>query len=268
MKKYFIHLNGRSVGPYTFEELRNMRIQPTTPVWFDGLGNWKNAGDVLELKGLFNASPQTFYQQQNYSNPGTTTRSTSTFTNTNLSGNIAPDNTTRNIIIIIVVAVILVFAGIGAFVYYKQQKIREAQEEMMRDQEYQEQTQSDAQALIDSLNAVVSADTAGLTSIEDYGSSEYSGRFNNYSGGILTVKGSGTTDLNVKLEYNSADGCYGTVEGTGREIENHKIKMRTSDGCSLTIRYSTGFVNIEESPACAAAHGSDCSFDGIYSKEH
>jgi hypothetical protein len=265
MKKYFVHLNGRSVGPYTFEELRNMRIQPTTPVWFDGLGNWKNAGDVLELKGLFTANPQTFYQQQpNYSNPGGT-RSSSTFTSTNLSGTVQRDNTSRNVIIIVVVVMVLVFAGIGAAVYYKQQKMKEM-EEMLRTDEYQ-RSQDEAQAIVDSLNAA--GDTAtNIVAMEDYGSSVYSGRFNNYSGGILTVKGSGTSDLEVTLEYNSADGCSGSVSGTAHEIEDHKIKLRTSDGCTLNIRYSTGFVEIEESAGCSSAHGSDCSFDGIYSKEH
>lgn len=263
MKKYFIHLNGRSVGPYSFEELRNMRIQQTTPVWFDGLGGWKNAGDVLELKGLFVANPQTFYQQQNFSNQTTGTgRSTSTFTNTNLSGTIRPDNSSRKLILIIVAVVMLLSAGAGVFIYNQQQKQKRLAEEMMRDMEYQENIQSDAQAMMDSLNEVV------VEEAEDYGSSVYSGRFNNYTGGILTVKGSGTDNLEVRLEYNSSDGCTGSVSGTAREIENHKIKMKTSDGCTLNIRYSTGFVTIEESAGCSSAHGSDCSFDGIYSEQH
>ena len=265
MKKYFIHLNGRSVGPYSFEELRNMRIQQTTPVWYDGLGNWKNAGDVPELKALFVSNPQTFYQQPNFPGPGGAARSTSTFTNTNLSGTIARNNSSRNLVLIIVAVVILIFAGAGAFVYLQQQKQKRMAEELIRAREYQQQIESDAQAVIDSMNETVVEQAPEPA--EDYGSSIYAGRFNNYSGGILTVKGSGTTDLEVKLEYNSPDGCTGSVSGTAREIGDHKIRMKTNDGCSINIRYSNRFVSVEES-GCSSAHGSDCSFDGIYSVDH
>lgn len=58
MKKYFLHLYGQSVGPYSFEELRTMNFAPTTPVWFDGLGNWRNANQIPELQSLFVPNPQ------------------------------------------------------------------------------------------------------------------------------------------------------------------------------------------------------------------
>src|SRR4029079_13704331 len=54
MKKYFLHDGVNQQGPFTFEELRAKNITPKTQVWFDPMPAWKPAGEVDELKSLFN----------------------------------------------------------------------------------------------------------------------------------------------------------------------------------------------------------------------
>ncbi len=57
MKKYFIYQDNQQVGPLTFEELQERKVGKDTMVWFDGLAEWKKAGDLLELNDLFQAGP-------------------------------------------------------------------------------------------------------------------------------------------------------------------------------------------------------------------
>jgi hypothetical protein len=261
MKKYFLHLNGSSVGPYSYEDLRVMRIQKTTPVWYDGLGNWKNAGDVMELRGLFSSNASTFTTPQNYSNPAQ--RSTYNFQGDNLSGNIGQKKSNSTAIGVIIGVAVLIFVGAGIFIYVKKQQEERRMEEVMNDlQSYQDQnmpsTESESEAPPE---VIVEAPSV------DYGSSTYAGRFNNYNGGILTVIGSDENSLAVSLKLDPSYGCSGEVTGIATVIDDHKIQVKTSSGCKLTIKYSAGFVNITESSACGSERGESCSFDGIYSKE-
>lgn len=270
MKKYFIHVNGSNVGPYSYEELKAMRIQKTTPVWYDGLGNWKNAGDVMELRALFTSNATTFTTSQpysstqQYSNPAS--RSTYNF-NDNLSGNTAGNKSGRNVVAIVIVVVILVFAGAGVFIYNQQQKKKRAMEEMMYalEQEYKTQEGEAMDEVIAEAEPPVVEESVPPT---DYGTSTYSGRFNNYSGGILEITGSSVNDLTIRLKIDDGYGCKGDISGTATKIDEKTIQMRTSSGCKLKIRYSTGFVMVEELSGCSSERGSGCSFDGIYSKEN
>lgn len=263
MKKYFIHVNGSSVGPYSFEDLRAMRIQKTTPVWYDGLGAWKNSGDVPELRALFASNAATFTTSQNYSKPGS--RSTYNFTNDNLSGNIGAEKSGKNTAAIVVTIVVLLFVGAGFFIYYQQQKKKERMEEMMNElvQEYQTEEGAADQAIEE---AIVEGPVA-VEEAMDYGASKYSGKFNNYSGGIIKVSGSNENNLTISIKFDESYGCSGEISGQAKLIDENKLQMRTSSGCKLTIKYSTGFVMVEESSACSGDHGSACTFEGIYSKE-
>ncbi len=263
MKKYFIHANGSNAGPYSLEDLRAMRIQKTTPVWYDGLGNWSNAGDVAELRGLFDSNAATFTTSQNYSKPGT--RSTYDFTKDNLSGNIGAKTPGKNFAVIIV-TVVLLFVGIGGFVAYrifKQSQAERIQAEFFDYDVEKERIENETQALIDSMNKTIEE----AVPPSDYGSPTYAGRFNDYSGGILKVTGTDEQHLIVTLDYNDDAGCKGEISGEGSLISENLVQVKTSGGCKLTLKYSVGIVTVEESSGCSAKHGNGCSFDGIYSRE-
>ncbi|GAA4453360.1 DUF4339 domain-containing protein [Rurimicrobium arvi] len=60
MKKYYLHESGSQQGPFSLEELKEKEISRDTPVWFDGLPDWTNAGYVDELKDLFVNTPPPF----------------------------------------------------------------------------------------------------------------------------------------------------------------------------------------------------------------
>lgn len=57
MKKYYLHDGTESSGPFDFEELISKKINPKTPVWFEGLDTWKFANELTELNNLFQPIP-------------------------------------------------------------------------------------------------------------------------------------------------------------------------------------------------------------------
>jgi membrane protease subunit (stomatin/prohibitin family) len=54
---FHIHLNGKSIGPYELDVLKqgiaSKQFTAATPVWREGMAAWTAAGEVDELKGLF-----------------------------------------------------------------------------------------------------------------------------------------------------------------------------------------------------------------------
>ena len=57
MKTYYIHNGTENSGPFTLEELRAKKITKTTLVWFEGMDEWKYAGDIDELKSILAVIP-------------------------------------------------------------------------------------------------------------------------------------------------------------------------------------------------------------------
>lgn len=51
-KEYYIVVNDRREGPFSFEGLRARGIEPTTLVWTAGMSDWKRAADVTEVAPL------------------------------------------------------------------------------------------------------------------------------------------------------------------------------------------------------------------------
>ena len=53
-KIWFLFIDGKQEGPYSFEELKKeRRITPDTLVWREGFKNWKKIREVSELQALF-----------------------------------------------------------------------------------------------------------------------------------------------------------------------------------------------------------------------
>jgi hypothetical protein len=57
MNKYFINKDGEEKGGFSIEELKEMKIERSTMVWFSGLEKWVKAEHVEELKSLFEMMP-------------------------------------------------------------------------------------------------------------------------------------------------------------------------------------------------------------------
>ena len=56
----WIYLNGIQQGPYSFDQLRQLPLEPTTPVWYNGLAEWTPAAQAPATAALFTTdAPQT-----------------------------------------------------------------------------------------------------------------------------------------------------------------------------------------------------------------
>jgi hypothetical protein len=51
-KHYFINRQRGEEGPFTHDELSNMRLLSDTKVWYEGLSDWKNISEVDELSNV------------------------------------------------------------------------------------------------------------------------------------------------------------------------------------------------------------------------
>lgn len=69
MKKYFLHNGTESSGPFDYEELKAKKITRETPVWHEGLENWKTAGEIQALETIFVAVPPPINPVKKYSTP-------------------------------------------------------------------------------------------------------------------------------------------------------------------------------------------------------
>lgn len=57
MKTYYIHNGTENSGPFLLEELKAKKITKTTLIWFEGIDEWKYAGDIPELKSILTVVP-------------------------------------------------------------------------------------------------------------------------------------------------------------------------------------------------------------------
>lgn len=52
-RKYFVVINSEQKGPFSLDELRDLKLKRTDLVWYDGMADWKTAYEIEELKSLF-----------------------------------------------------------------------------------------------------------------------------------------------------------------------------------------------------------------------
>lgn len=57
MKKYFISLDNKPQGPFTFEELKEKNVTRKTLIWFEGCEEWTEAGDIEEVASIITITP-------------------------------------------------------------------------------------------------------------------------------------------------------------------------------------------------------------------
>jgi hypothetical protein len=57
MKKFYLHNGTENIGPLDLDELKAKAITKNTQVWCDGMEDWKNAGEVDELKSILSVVP-------------------------------------------------------------------------------------------------------------------------------------------------------------------------------------------------------------------
>lgn len=57
MKQYYYVIDEVQRGPVSFNELKKIKISKQTMVWYEGLSNWAEAGDLEELVDLWVSIP-------------------------------------------------------------------------------------------------------------------------------------------------------------------------------------------------------------------
>ena len=57
MSKFFIHKYDQQQGPFTIDELKDLKITRETMVWFEGADDWKKAVEIEELQEIFKVVP-------------------------------------------------------------------------------------------------------------------------------------------------------------------------------------------------------------------
>jgi hypothetical protein len=60
MKIYFIHHQGKQLGPFDKHELKEMKLSKTTAIWYDPLEDWATIEKVEELNDIFTITPPPF----------------------------------------------------------------------------------------------------------------------------------------------------------------------------------------------------------------
>lgn len=56
-KEYHINVNGKSIGVYTLEQLKEVKINPDAIVWYNGLSDWLPVSEVAELQDFIAVAP-------------------------------------------------------------------------------------------------------------------------------------------------------------------------------------------------------------------
>ena len=57
MSKFYIHIAGQQQGPFTTDELKDLKIARETMVWFEGEEDWKKAIEIEELQEIIKSIP-------------------------------------------------------------------------------------------------------------------------------------------------------------------------------------------------------------------
>ena len=57
MSKFYIHIDDQQQGPFTTDELKDLKIARETMVWFEGEEDWKKAIEIEELQEIIKSIP-------------------------------------------------------------------------------------------------------------------------------------------------------------------------------------------------------------------
>jgi uncharacterized protein HemX len=117
MQKFYIHKEDQQQGPFSTDELKNLKITRDTMVWFEGENNWKKAIEVDELQEVFKSVPPPLQTSPPLIPPPLVDNKPKEVTKSTIDEKPTKKKTT---LIIVVVAIFLV-GVLGTFVYTNQQ---------------------------------------------------------------------------------------------------------------------------------------------------
>jgi hypothetical protein len=117
MQKFYINKNNQQEGPFSLDELKDLKITRDTMVWFEGKENWLKAIEVVELKEIFKSIPPPIFEKSTLATPPS------------IDYKLKEENTPlvelksnkKNKSLIIVIVAVFLIGSLGAYVYVNQQ---------------------------------------------------------------------------------------------------------------------------------------------------
>lgn len=108
MYTFYVHDGHAQKGPYTIAELKEMNLKTDTLVWYDGVGDWTEAGKVEELNMLFVKIPPPLKKPENTrsSNTSLPEKSTSSKAGEAIGKTVANSGTLRSVGLLAIVAIL------------------------------------------------------------------------------------------------------------------------------------------------------------------
>lgn len=64
MKKYYLHNGTENIGPFDLEDLKLHNLTKDTPIWYEGIEEWKTAGEIEELKSVLIVVPPPYVKKE------------------------------------------------------------------------------------------------------------------------------------------------------------------------------------------------------------
>ena len=64
-KKYFLYDGKSKIGPLDFDDLKTKEIKRDSLIWFEGLGDWAQAGSLDEMRPIFELQPPPIIKNPN-----------------------------------------------------------------------------------------------------------------------------------------------------------------------------------------------------------
>jgi hypothetical protein len=130
MQKFHIHKDDQQQGPFSTDELKDLKITRDTMVWFEGAENWKKAIEVDDLKEIFKSIPPPIQTNTPVTPPPILDKKPEEATKPIIDNKPKKKNTT----LIIVVVAVLVFGVLGSFLYTNQQARQDEIQKQLEEQ--------------------------------------------------------------------------------------------------------------------------------------
>jgi uncharacterized protein HemX len=138
MPKFFIHKDDEQQGPFTTDELKDLKITRETMVWFEGADDWKKAIEIEELQEIFKGVPPPF--QTNQPEIPTPIEDKQIIEKSKSTVDISLKK--KNTSLIIIIIAVLVIGSIGTLLYLNQQAEMHRQLEVQQAKIQQQELES------------------------------------------------------------------------------------------------------------------------------
>ena len=125
MKKYYIFIDGRQIGPLTHDDVKKLYPKEDTLVWFMGLDNWTTIKYIPELSDCIVHTTYPILSTNIPTPPVPTNRSIQNHSNSNKTSLPAKANKKTTILIVSLISAILIISTIAIIVFLKQKEKEE-----------------------------------------------------------------------------------------------------------------------------------------------